>query len=89
MQSMSTISLDIAKSVFQVHGANTAGQAVLPTPAVQAPAGLGILARTSPCLVGIEACVSLSGFATAQARGPIERRSGTVSGLVDTAIKNA
>ena len=29
MQSISTIGLDIAKSVFQVHGVDAAGQAVL------------------------------------------------------------
>ena len=32
MQTITTIGLDIAKSVFQVHGVDTAGQLVIPVP---------------------------------------------------------
>ena len=42
MQSISTIGLDIAKSVFQVHGVDAAGQAVLR----RASARLGIFPKT-------------------------------------------
>jgi transposase len=58
MQSISTIGLDIAKSVFQVHGVDAAGQVVVRTPSVEAPARPGIFQKLSPCLVGIEACAS-------------------------------
>jgi hypothetical protein len=46
MQSISTIGLDIAKSVFQVHGVDAAGQVVL-RPAVEAPAFPGNACGTS------------------------------------------
>jgi transposase len=57
MQSITTIGLDIAKSVFQVHGVDAAGQVVvrrqLRRRQVQA-----FFQKLPPCLVGIEACAS-------------------------------
>jgi hypothetical protein len=37
MQSISTIGLDIAKSVFQVHGVDAAGQVVVPRGSLSHP----------------------------------------------------
>ena len=50
-----TIGLDIAKRVFQVHGADASGRAVLPRK-LQRSAVLAFFKGLSPCLVGIEAC---------------------------------
>jgi transposase len=57
MQTISTIGLDIAKSVFQVHGVDAAGQVVVRRQLKrrQVPA---FFAKLPPCLIGIEACAS-------------------------------
>jgi transposase len=57
MQSISTIGLDIAKSIFQMHGVDAAGQAVLRRQLRRRPV-LAFFQKLSPCLVGIEACAS-------------------------------
>jgi transposase len=57
MQLISTIGLDIAKSVFQVHGVDAAGQAV-PRRQLRRRHVLASFQKLSPCLVGIEACAS-------------------------------
>src|SRR5262249_6574470 len=57
MQAITTIGLDIAKLVFQVHCVDAGGQVVLRRQLKRryVPAFFGKLA---PCLVGIEACAS-------------------------------
>src|SRR4051794_10699978 len=57
MQSISTIGLDIAKSVFQVHGVDTAGQVIIRRQ-LKRRFVLAFFERMPPCLVGIEACAS-------------------------------
>ena len=57
MQSILTIGLDIAKSVFQVHGVDPAGQVVLRRQ-LRRRQVLSFFQKLSPCLVGIEACAS-------------------------------
>jgi transposase len=57
MQTISTIGLDIAKSVFQVHGVDAAGQ-VLVRRQLKRRQVLAFFQRLSPCVVGIEACAS-------------------------------
>jgi len=57
MQSISTIGLDIAKSVFQVHGADAAGQVVLRRQLKRRHV-LAFFEKLPSCLVGIEACAS-------------------------------
>src|SRR5580693_3023227 len=57
MQSISTIGLDIAKSVFQVHGVDPAGQVVLRRQ-LRRRQVLSFFQKLSPCLVSIEACAS-------------------------------
>ncbi len=51
------IGLDIAKSVFQVHGVNAAGQ-VLIRRQLKRRAVLAFFQKLPACLVGIEACAS-------------------------------
>jgi transposase len=57
MQTVTTIGLDIAKSVFQVHGVDAAGQVVIRRQLNRRQV-LTFFERLSPCLVGIEACAS-------------------------------
>src|SRR6201993_1782341 len=57
MGEVSTIGLDIAKSVFQVHGVDGAGAVVMRKRISRAKV-LEFFGGLSPCLVGIEACPS-------------------------------
>ena len=57
MQSITTIGLDIAKSVFQVHGVDAAGQVVLRRQ-LKRRYVLAFFQKLTPCLVGMEACAS-------------------------------
>jgi transposase len=57
MQSISTIGFDIAKSVFQVHGVDAAGQVVLRRQLKRRHV-LAFFQKLPQCLVGIEACAS-------------------------------
>src|SRR6476659_1884643 len=57
MDKVSTIGLDIAKSVFQVHGVDAAG-AVLIRKRISRAKVLEYFGELPPCLVGIEACPS-------------------------------
>ncbi len=52
---ITTIGLDIAKRVFQVHGADATGKAQLRRKLQRAEV-LTFFASLPPCLVGIEAC---------------------------------
>jgi transposase len=61
MQSMSTIGLDIAKSVFQVHGVDATGQMVVRRQ-LRRRHVLAFFQKLPPCLVGIEACASSPPF---------------------------
>jgi transposase len=51
------VGLDLAKSVFQVHGVDHAGEAVLRRRLTRSQL-LGFFAKLPPCLVGMEACAS-------------------------------
>ena len=57
MQTITTIGLDIAKSVFQVHGIDAAGQ-VLIRRQLKRRYVLPFFQKLPPCLIGIEACAS-------------------------------
>ena len=52
---ITTIGLDLAKSVFQVHGVDATGQAVV-RKSLRRSQMLPFFARLPPCLVGMEAC---------------------------------
>lgn len=52
-----TIGLDLAKSVFQVHGVDAAGEVVVRRQIRRAQV-LQFFAKQPPCLVGVEACAS-------------------------------
>jgi transposase len=57
MQMVTTIGFDIAKSVFQVHGVDVAGQVVIRRQ-LKRRYVLAFFEKLPPCLVGIEACAS-------------------------------
>jgi transposase len=57
MQVITTIGLDIAKSVFQVHGVGADGQVVIRRQ-LKRRYVLAFFQKLPPCLVGIEACAS-------------------------------
>jgi transposase len=57
MQTVTTIGLDIAKSVFQVHGVDAAGQVIIRRQ-LKRRAVLAFFEKLPPCLIGIEACAS-------------------------------
>ena len=55
METAVTIGLDLAKSVFQVHGVNAAGEVVIQRRLARAKV-LQFFAKLPACLVGVEAC---------------------------------
>ena len=57
MQAIRTIGLDIAKSVFQVHGVDANGQLVIRRQ-LKRRYVLAFFQKLRPCLVGIEACAT-------------------------------
>ena len=52
---ITTIGLDLAKCVFQVHGVDATGQVVV-RKSLRRAQMLPFFAKLPPCLVGIEAC---------------------------------
>ncbi len=57
MEEISTVGLDIAKSSFQVHAINSAGEVVVRRK-LRRRQVLPFFGRLSPCLIGMEACAT-------------------------------
>src|SRR5881397_1963612 len=57
MQAVTTIGLDIAKSVFQIHGVDAAGNVIVRRQ-LKRRYVVAFFQKLPPCLVGIEACAS-------------------------------
>jgi transposase len=55
MEQVTTIGLDIAKHVFQAHGADAAGHALFRKRVTRSKL-LGLLAAQAPCVIAMEAC---------------------------------
>jgi transposase len=64
METMSTVGLDLAKSVFQVH-ALAADGAVLVRRTFHRTQVLAFFGRLAPCRVGLEACGGVHAWARA------------------------
>src|SRR6202161_3809693 len=64
LSTVTTIGLDIAKNVFQVHGVDSAG-AVVVAKSIRRAQLLAFFASLPPCLAGIEACSSAHHWARA------------------------
>jgi transposase len=58
MHGVTTIGLDIAKSVFQLHGIDAEGNVVVRRRQLKRRYVLGFFQKLPPCLVGLEACAS-------------------------------
>ena len=56
MTEVSTIGLDLAKNVFQVHGVDASGEIVI-AKQIRRRQVLPLFRKLPPCLVGVEACV--------------------------------
>jgi len=54
---ITTLGVDLAKSIFQLHGINLAGKVVLRREVRRAQL-MKSIAQLEPCLIGIEACGS-------------------------------
>ncbi len=52
-----TIGIDIAKTVFQVHGVDASGKVVLTRQLRRSQVAV-FLAKLEPCLIGLEACAT-------------------------------
>src|SRR6266478_3377007 len=57
MKEVTTIGLDLAKAVFQVHGVDAAGAVTLRR-AVRRRQVVAFFAKLQPCLIGMEACAT-------------------------------
>lgn len=57
MKDVSTIGLDLAKKVFQVHGVNAAGEEVVHR-RLRRSRVLAYFTKLPPCLIGLEACAT-------------------------------
>src|SRR6266404_5236091 len=57
MQATTTIGLDIAKSVFQVHGIDATGSVIIRRQLKRRHV-LAFFEKLPPCLIGIEACAT-------------------------------
>jgi transposase len=57
MEKITTVGIDLAKSVFQVHAIDACG-AVIVSRAVRRAGLLQLLGKFPPCLIGLEACAS-------------------------------
>src|SRR3970040_1904571 len=55
METITTVGIDLAKSVFSLHGLDGAGRVVLRR-TVRRDQLLEVVAGLSPCLIGMEAC---------------------------------
>ena len=80
MQTITTIGLDIAKSVFQVHGVDNDGKVVIRRQ-LKRRYVLAFFEKLPPCLVGIEACASSTPLVT-RATGTWPYRTVDAAGLL-------
>lgn len=62
MEHITTLGIDLAKNVFQLHGLNAMQKTVLKKK-LSRDALLPFIAKLSPCLIGMEACASAHYFA--------------------------
>ena len=81
MRQMSTLGIDTAKQVCQLHGVDAQGHTVLHKRGSRKPV-LPLLAQLPPCLVGLEACGGSHSWAR-----EITKRGHTVKRMAPQAVK--
>ena len=81
MQTVTTIGFDIAKSVFQVHGVDAAGQMVVRRQLKRRQV-IAFFQQLPPCLVGIEACAS-SHYWSRELQALGQQRAANAAGLCE------
>ncbi|AJG22358.1 Mobile element protein [Cupriavidus basilensis] len=54
--SIVTVGIDLAKTIFAVHGVDAAGKPLLVKPRVAHDQLAMLIAELPPCLIGMEAC---------------------------------
>ncbi len=69
MKEVATIGLDLAKSVFQAHGVDVSGRAVIRR-RLRRRQVLPFFKKRPPCLVGMEACATSHYWARDRGAGP-------------------
>ena len=79
MQTITTIGLDIAKSVFQVHGVDAGGQVAIRRQ-LKRRYVLAFFQKLPPCLIGIEACALVASL-VARAQDARPHRAVNAAGL--------
>ena len=79
MLAITTIGLDIAKSVFQIHGVDARGSAIVRRQ-LKRRYVLAFFKKLPPCLVGIEACAT-SHYWSRELQGYRAHRASHPSGL--------
>ena len=85
MEQVTTIGLDIAKHVFQVHGADAAGHVLFRKRLARAKL-LGFLASQPACVVAMEACAGA--HATIRCRRRRRSRGDVIGSVADRADEN-
>src|SRR6516162_9136965 len=83
MGGVTTIGLDLAKHVFQVHGVDAEGGTVLRKQLRRAEV-LAFFSRLPPCLVGLEACATAHYWAPELRALCHERQTSTMSLSIST-----
>ena len=87
MQTITTIGLDIAKSVFQVHGVDAEGKVIFRRQ-LKRRYILAFFEKLPPCLVGIEACALVASL-VARTPGTWSHRSPDAAGLCEALCEAA
>ena len=65
------IGIDLAKSIFAMHGVNEASKAELIKPHISREQLLPLIAQLPPCLIGMEACSGAHHWARRRKQGVI------------------
>ncbi len=81
MSEIATVGLDLAKNVFQAHGADLSGRAVL-RKKLRRDQVLAFFCQLSPCVVAMEACNRDPGGGRRQPKKRLKRRVGREEGFL-------
>jgi transposase len=81
MSDITTIGLDLAKNVFQVHTVDEAGNVVM-RKRLRRGQVVAVFSRIAPCLVGLEACATAHHWARVGGAGHEARLRGASSILL-------